>query len=175
MDCESCNGLKTSEPEEEDMPEKAEKVSESDEPAKAMLNRISHSDAFFKSQQKNEPDLEVSEKLEICSMLLQKCPLLFLSRYSKYLIAEDLAYFRRMECNYEVNFHLAEAEKRLKAGSLRKKIRNRRFEALKTLATGDYFSDSEMRQRNPLLYEQMVGRFLTDDERQEIAKETDQW
>lgn len=31
-------------------------------------------------------------------------------------------------------------------------------------ALGEYFSDEEMKQRDPLLYEEMIGKYLTDDD-----------
>jgi len=31
-------------------------------------------------------------------------------------------------------------------------------------ASGEYFSDEEMKQRDPLLYEDMIGQYLTDDD-----------
>lgn len=32
------------------------------------------------------------------------------------------------------------------------------------LAEGEYFSEEQMRMREPLLYEQYIGQFLTDEE-----------
>jgi len=31
-------------------------------------------------------------------------------------------------------------------------------------ARGEYFSDEEMKQRDPLLYEDMIGQYLTEDD-----------
>jgi len=40
-----------------------------------------------------------------------------------------------------------------------------RYEAMRRLeALGEYFSDEEMKQRDPLLYEDMIGQHLTDDD-----------
>lgn len=48
-------------------------------------------------------------------------------------------------------------------------MKNRRYDALqKMLANGSsYFSEDEMRQRNPALYEHLVGQYLTEEERKE--------
>jgi hypothetical protein len=35
---------------------------------------------------------------------------------------------------------------------------------------GEYFSDEEMKIRDPLLYEEMIGQFLTDDETVSLAQ-----
>ena len=48
--------------------------------------------------------------------------------------------------------------RRLNERTNQTKIRNRRYEAMKELLSkGDYFSDDEMKRRDPLLYDQMVG------------------
>ena len=40
-----------------------------------------------------------------------------------------------------------------------------RYEAMRQLeAAGDYFSDEEMKCRDPLLYEDMIGQHLTDED-----------
>jgi len=40
-----------------------------------------------------------------------------------------------------------------------------RFEAMRRLENcGEYFSDEEMKKRDPMLYEEMIGQFLTDEE-----------
>ena len=40
-----------------------------------------------------------------------------------------------------------------------------RYEAMRRLeALGEYFSDEEMKRRDPLLYEDMIGQHLTDDD-----------
>lgn len=43
--------------------------------------------------------------------------------------------------------------------------KNRRYQAMLELLKGDYFSDNEMRNREPLLWEQLVGQYLSDEEK----------
>lgn len=46
-------------------------------------------------------------------------------------------------------------------------MRNRRFEAMNELIKeGSYFSDTEMKTRNPLLFEHLVGQYLTPEEKE---------
>lgn len=53
-------------------------------------------------------------------------------------------------------------------------IKNRRFEALKKMVEeGSYFTETEMRNRNPLLYEELVGKYLTPEERKERLNNID--
>ncbi|XP_071528872.1 coiled-coil domain-containing protein 97 isoform X2 [Panulirus ornatus] len=47
-------------------------------------------------------------------------------------------------------------------------VRNRRYAALQKLRScGDYFSEKEMERRNPLLYDQLIGKHQTEEEREE--------
>ena len=38
---------------------------------------------------------------------------------------------------------------------------------------GSYFSDSEMKHRDPLLYDQLIGQYLTDEEAAEKVDRSD--
>lgn len=144
--------------------------SSGEDPAKSdsikaqMLDRVANTDAHFKHQQRGEPDLTFDEKRTIADEILQRNPGTFLSRFSKYLALEDLSYFKDMRDDYTVNFFVKEVEERF-ADSRNHKVRNRRYEAMKELVAGGvYFSDREMKSRDPLLYEQMVGQYLTEEE-----------
>ncbi|XP_058450827.1 coiled-coil domain-containing protein 97 isoform X2 [Malaya genurostris] len=66
---------------------------------------------------------------------------------------------------YEVDYYL-ERIRRSQNGGREQEVRNRRYAALKQLVLdGNYFSEVEMMQREPLLYEQLVGQYLTEKER----------
>lgn len=43
--------------------------------------------------------------------------------------------------------------------------KNRRYQAMIELLKGDYFSNNEMRNREPLLWEQLVGQYLSEEEK----------
>lgn len=137
-----------------------------------ILNCVANSDGFFKSQQRGEKDLDFNEKREIAKEILEKNISLFLRRYGKYIHSEDLSYFEPYRTDYEVNFYMMEIEKMHTGKKNLIKVKNRRYEALQRLIKqGTYFSDSEMRKRNPVLYEKMVGKFLTDEERKNTEKD----
>ncbi|XP_023213136.1 coiled-coil domain-containing protein 97-like [Centruroides sculpturatus] len=141
------------------------------EKIKNILNCVANSDGFFKSQQRGEEDLNFNQKKEIAKEILEKNIPLFLRRYGKYIHYEDLEYFEPYRTDYEVNFYVMEIEKMHSGKRKSVKVKNRRYEALQRLIKqGTYFSESEMRKRNPVLYEQMVGRFLTDEERKQTEK-----
>ncbi|XP_014251971.1 coiled-coil domain-containing protein 97 [Cimex lectularius] len=139
----------------------------------SLLNRISeNNEAHFKSQQVGDPDLTTHEKFTIAKGILDKSKALFLSKYGKYLLDEHLKYFEGSD-DYEINFYLNELQKGKKKLENKALIRNRRLEALRQLCTeGEYFSDMEMKRRNPLLFEELVGQYLTDKERSELEENT---
>ena len=143
-----------------------------DQVCKDMLDRVANSPAHFKHQQINEPDLSYAEKLRIAQDLLEKNPGIFLERFGKYLIQSDLSYFEKFPGDYVVEYRLKEIQKRIgNATSALKRVKNRRFEKMKRLVgLGEYFSDDEMKRRDPLLYEEMVGQYLTSDEIQSQAE-----
>lgn len=95
---------------------------------RAMLTRVAASDAFFKHQLITDPDLTFQEKFTISSELLDSKPSVFLSRYGKYLIEDDLAYFNRLRGDYMIDFHLDSVSQRFHtaAENDKKKVKNRR-------------------------------------------------
>ena len=139
-----------------------------------MLNRVAYSGAHFKHQQRDEPDLTHIQKLEIANDILSKNPATFLSRFGKYLAEEDLLCFDGQCGDYMIDYQLKEIRKHLVDKNNQIKVRNRRYEAMKKMMlSGDYFSEDEMKWRNPLLYEQMVGQHLTDDDIQAKIDKSD--
>lgn len=60
--------------------------------------------AYFKSQQRGEPDLSDSEKHALISDLYEKNCTQFLYRYHSYLDSEDVPNFDKCPRNYEVGF-----------------------------------------------------------------------
>lgn len=74
-----------------------------------MFTRIlSAPNAFYKSQQRDEPDLSDSEKLTILEELFLSKPAAFLNRYKQFLVELDLDCFSNLENDYEIQVHLKE-------------------------------------------------------------------
>lgn len=136
-----------------------------------MLERLSKSAAHFAHRQRDDPDLTQQEKIDIASGILQKNPAVFLRRFGAYLQAVDLAYFQdSTEDDYEIQFHIREIQHRCSNAAVI--VKNRRFAAMQELEVGgEYFSEEAMKRREPLLYEQMVGQYLTEEEK--LDKEVD--
>nr|CAH7715443.1 unnamed protein product [Callosobruchus chinensis] len=143
----------------------------------SLLNFLTLNDEIcFKNQQRWEPDLTMKEKYDIALNVFRNSKLNFLMRFGKYLNQEHLAYFRRFtehgepDCA-EIEFMLCELSKSCPSNPNSTLVKNRRYEAMKQMIQDDqYFSEIEMMKRNPLLYEQLVGQYLTDDEIRERDK-----
>lgn len=131
----------------------------------SILDSVAKSQGFFKSQQFGEKDLTLDEKRDIAEDLLSKNIPLFLQRYWKFIKLEDTAYFDSLD-NYEVNFYMAEIRKFRDPRKNKNSIKNRRFGALrKMIKDGEYFSDEEMKARNPFMFDQFIGQHLSESER----------
>lgn len=130
-----------------------------------ILNHVANSKAIFKSQQKGEPELTYEEKHAIAKNLLEKNHCLFLSKFGHYLKVEHLEYFSKSE-DYETVYHINRLQRYFNNSTRHIDVRNKRYEALKALIEkGEYFSECEMMKRNPLLYEHLVGQYLTEEEK----------
>lgn len=144
---------------------------ESSNSFKVLKNKIIESiinerNAFFIHQQINDPDLSLNERRIIVENLLHSNKSLFLQRYGQYLDAKALTFFSNDNCE-EVQIQLGILQAKIK--SKNKLLRNRRFQALQDLLKeGTYFSNTEIQSRNPYLFEQMIGRYMNEQERREF-------
>ncbi|KAJ6638127.1 Coiled-coil domain-containing protein 97 [Pseudolycoriella hygida] len=138
-------------------------------PTKKMIDHlVSENKAFFRSQQINDPDITDMERRSIAENLLHESHTKFLFRFGSHLQEEHLSFFdsQRYSSNdeYEIKFLLKDIRTKLKHRA--RDVRNRRFMALqKMLDSTTYFSEKEMMCREPLLYEQLIGRYMTAGER----------
>lgn len=133
----------------------------------AMLRAVAASRLPVCSQQQGEPDLTEREKVAILGQLYHEKPLVFLERFRTGLREEHLACFGHLRGDHRADFYCAEVARQGSARprTLRTRLRNRRYAALRELIQGgEYFSDEQMRFRAPLLYEQYIGQYLTQEE-----------
>ncbi|CAF4847331.1 unnamed protein product [Pieris macdunnoughi] len=122
----------------------------------------------FKNSHVNEKDIRSAEKTNYAYTVFIKSPTDFLVQYGKFLCPNHIKYFEDMDI-YETDEAFKQCVSHLKfyhsEESRNKRVRNRRYKALQNLQdTTDYFSEKQMMFRNPLLYEQLIGQFLTDEE-----------
>ncbi|XP_076174319.1 coiled-coil domain-containing protein 97-like isoform X1 [Ptiloglossa arizonensis] len=132
-----------------------------------LLHYVGRSKAIFKSQQKDDPDLTFEEKLTIARNILKKSHCLFLSKFGHYMKEEHLKYFdKSKDKDYEVAYHINRLQRYFNNSTRLTDVKNRRYQALKTLIKqGEYFSESEMMKRNPLLYEHLIGQYMTEKQK----------
>ncbi|XP_037676480.1 coiled-coil domain-containing protein 97 isoform X2 [Choloepus didactylus] len=132
-----------------------------------MLRAVAASRLPVCSQQQGEPDLTEGEKVAILQQLYHEKPLVFLERFRTGLREEHLACFGHLRGDHRADFYCAEVARQgtARPRTLRTRLRNRRYAALRELIQGgEYFSDEQMRFRAPLLYEQYIGQYLTQEE-----------
>ncbi|XP_025192383.1 coiled-coil domain-containing protein 97 [Melanaphis sacchari] len=118
----------------------------------------------FISQQKDQSEFSLEERRKIAGDILKDSHSKFLYIFGDYLIEDHLEYFKsKNNDNYEIHFHLHRLSRLINS----KKVicKNRRYQAMLELLKGDYFSDNEMRNREPLLWEQLVGQYLSEEEK----------
>nr|XP_028598022.1 coiled-coil domain-containing protein 97 [Podarcis muralis] len=136
----------------------------------AMFHAVANSRLPVRSQQKDEPDFTPAQKLAILRDLYHSKPLVFLERFRTVLREEHLPCFRHLSGSYEADFYCAEVRRAGLGKTRHTRVRNKRYAALQQLIQGgEYFSDEQMRSREPLLYEQYIGQYLSDEEMQALG------
>ena len=129
-----------------------------------MFDRICSSNVVIVSQQRNEPDFTREQKHEILQNLYTTNPEKFIYRFGSLLTDNDLKEYFDSNADYI----------RQIATPNRHKIRaNRRYTYMQQLlANGKYFSDEAMKERSPLLYEQMIEKYNDEDTTNQLVTRT---
>lgn len=123
----------------------------------------------FKNAHVDENEVKTSDKIRIACDLYKRSPTDFLMQFGKHLAPYHLQYFDYLEPKEQEKERYQDCITHLKryhSDDIRhKRVRNRRYKALqKFQEETDHFSEKQMMYRNPLLYEQLVGQYLTDEE-----------
>lgn len=134
-----------------------------DDLKEALLTHIcSENKAFFKSQQIDDPELSFADRKEIATEILNKSHSKFLQRFGMNMKEQHLKFFESQFYNPLEQQEVTENLKHISwninhHGSI---VRNRRYAALlKLVEEKKYFSEGEMKSRDPLLYEQLIGQY----------------
>ncbi|TMW53224.1 hypothetical protein DOY81_001700 [Sarcophaga bullata] len=128
-----------------------------------------NSKIVFKSQQRNEPELEQKEKVKVALDVYRRNPQTFLIRFGNYLEDKHLQNFARLSiAEGDSEMHLMVKDYQNKLKTRQQDIKNRRYAAMqKLIAEGEYFSEQEMMKRQPELYQELVGQYLSASEKQQ--------
>ncbi|KAI8118562.1 hypothetical protein FF38_03917 [Lucilia cuprina] len=124
---------------------------------------------MFKSQQRDEPELQQIDKLKVALDVYQRNPQTFLIRFGQYLEEKHLQDFARLSiADSDEEMHLMVKEYQEKLKTRQRDVKNRRYAALqKLIKEGEYFSEQEMMKRQPELYQELVGQYLSSKEKQQ--------
>ena len=129
-----------------------------------MFNRIAQCDVIIKSQQRDDNELTLSEKYEHLSKIYHQNKVSILQRFGNHLNLKDFELFNEPD-NYEMQFYVNKYRALQDPVHKEQVVKNRRYNYLKNvLKQSDYFEDKELEKRNPLLYKQYIGQYISDDE-----------
>lgn len=122
----------------------------------------------IKTAHVNETEIRTRDKIKLACDLFRRAPTDFLLQFGKYLAPHHIEYFDNYRPESD-NSKYRECIKELKQyhsdDTRHKRVRNRRYNALKKLQyESDYFSEKQMMYRSPLLYDQLVGQYLSEAE-----------
>ncbi|XP_054795672.1 uncharacterized protein LOC129301342 [Prosopis cineraria] len=121
-----------------------------------------------------------SQRKAIFLDLLSRDVALFLERYGSQLTSNELHEFDALKGDYEINWHLkrlwsimSPTSEELRMRSVT--VKNRRRAYLdKLMCDGNYFSEDAMREREPYLHHEYVGRFQ-DQSGRGMARPGERW
>ena len=141
-----------------------------DELKDSLLNSICENDkAYIKSQQIDDPEISIQEKYRILNeILLNKPHSQFLSRYRHIIQPQHLEYFESKNYEGEEHYLVQHYVTEIRSANENRSqlIKNRRYCCLlKLIHDKNYFSPSEMMGREPLLYDQLIGKYQTEAEK----------
>uniref|UniRef100_A0A3Q3LEL8 Coiled-coil domain containing 97 n=1 Tax=Mastacembelus armatus TaxID=205130 RepID=A0A3Q3LEL8_9TELE len=128
----------------------------------SMVEAVARSGCPVKSQQIGEAELTPEQRREELLHQYRSRPLVFLERYH---VCVHLCTFSHVSSDPRAQHYSKVIQRRATGCTNRTRIRNQRYAALRALQKeGQYFSEEQMRVREPLLYEQYIGQYLTDEE-----------
>ncbi|XP_056144245.1 coiled-coil domain-containing protein 97 [Lampris incognitus] len=130
-----------------------------------MVEAVAVSGSPVKSQQIGEAELTLAQRREELLQQFRSKPLVFLERYQAHLKPQHLAAFSHVSSDPRAQHYCQVIQRRAIGRTDRTRVRNQRYAALRALQReGQYFSEEQMRIREPLLYEQYIGQYLKDEE-----------
>lgn len=139
---------------------------------KALVEAVALSGYLVKSQQIGEAELTLNQRREELLQQYNSRPLVFLEKYHNCLKPEHLAAFAHVASDPRTQYYSKVIQRRATGCPNKTRVKNHRYAALRALQKdGDYFSEEQMRRREPLLYEQYIGQYLTDEEVLERSQE----
>ncbi|KAF3536258.1 hypothetical protein F2Q69_00024091 [Brassica cretica] len=151
-----------------------------DATAEEIAARLSSIDDLYFPRAVQSTAASSDQRKSILLDLLRRDPAVFLERYGTQLSVDELLAFDALKHDYEVDWHLKNLRKKISPTSEELKsrsvaVRNRRLAYLnKLVSEGQYFSEDAMRDREPYLHHEYVGKFQ-DSMSRNMARPGERW
>ncbi|PPD75469.1 hypothetical protein GOBAR_DD27602 [Gossypium barbadense] len=145
-----------------------------------ITERLSALDNLYFPRALQSSASDPSNRKSILHDLLSRDVPVFLERYGSQLTSDELHEFDALNDDYEVNWHLKHLRSKMSPTSEELKLRsvtvkNRRRAYLnKLVCDGHYFSEDAMREREPYLHHEYLGRFQ-DLSGRSMARPGERW
>lgn len=146
----------------------------------SITERLSHlENLYFPRAQQSSATLPSQRKSILQDLYSRDLPV-FLERYGSLLTSEELKEFDILSDDYEINWHLnhlrsliSPTSEDLKSRSA--KVKNRRRAYMdKLMFDGKFFSEDSMRDREPYLHHEFVGKFQ-DQSGRRMSRPGERW
>lgn len=151
-----------------------------EESMESITSRLSCLDHLYFPRALQSNAATPSQRKSILLDLLSRDAAVFLERYGSELTSDELGEFDPLNNDYEINWHLKNLRSKMNPTSedLRSRsvaVKNRRLAYLNRLIhDGHYFSEDAMREREPYLHHEYVGKFRDLSER-DMARPGERW
>ncbi|KAJ6394189.1 hypothetical protein OIU77_023420 [Salix suchowensis] len=150
------------------------------EAMESMTERLSSLENLYFPRALQSHATNPSQRKSLLLDLLSRDAAVFLERYGAQLNSEELREFDTLNYDYEINWHLKNLRTKISPTSeeLRSRsvtVKNRRLAYLdKLVLDGKYFSEDSMREREPYLHHEFVGKFQ-DPSARGMARPGERW
>uniref|UniRef100_A0A3N7FT25 CCD97-like C-terminal domain-containing protein n=1 Tax=Populus trichocarpa TaxID=3694 RepID=A0A3N7FT25_POPTR len=150
------------------------------EAMESMTERLSSLENLYFPRALQSHATNPSQRKSILLDLLSRDVAVFLERYGAQLNSEELREFDILNYDYEINWHLKNIRTKMSPTSEELKsrsvtVKNRRLAYLdKLVLDGKYFSEDAMREREPYLHHEFVGKFQ-DPSARGMARPGERW
>lgn len=150
------------------------------EAKESMTERLSSLENLYFPRALQSHATNPSQRKSLLLDLLSRDAAVFLERYGAQLNSEELREFDILNYDYEINWHLKNIRTKMSPTSEELKsrsvtVKNRRLAYLdKLVLDGKYFSEDAMREREPYLHHEFVGKFQ-DPSARGMARPGERW
>nr|XP_043630975.1 coiled-coil domain-containing protein 97 [Erigeron canadensis] len=146
----------------------------------SITERLSHLENLYFPRAQQSSAIDPSQRKSIIQDLFNRNLPVFLERYGSLLTLEELKEFDILSDDYEINWHLNHLRSLISptledVKTRSAKVKNRRRAYMDRLMfDGNFFSEDAMRDREPYLHHEFVGKFQDQSERR-MSRPGERW